>query len=153
MTERARIPRRIRHERGVNGCPGPVPSRMTVHRILLRHGLIDPTVRRRRRQDYRRWQRDTPMQLWQLGIVGGLMLDDGSGRPAVECKVVAGVDDHSRYCVIAAVVPRATGRAVCLARLVSLALVTRLEAFEDGASWPGEFGFEGHAPTVDLDGR
>jgi hypothetical protein len=41
----------------VNGCPAPGPSRMTVHRILVRHGLVDPTVRRRRRQDYRRWQR------------------------------------------------------------------------------------------------
>ena len=29
-----------------------------------------------------------------------------------ECKVVTGIDDHSRFCVIAAVVRRATGRAV-----------------------------------------
>ena len=29
-----------------------------------------------------------------------------------ECKVITGIDDHSRYCVIAAVVNRATGRAV-----------------------------------------
>ncbi|HEY7103450.1 MAG TPA: IS481 family transposase [Mycobacteriales bacterium] len=109
-------PRRIRHELGVNGCPGPVPSRMTVHRILVRHGLIDPTTRKRRRQDYRRWQRDAPMQLWQLDIVGGLLLESGA-----ECKIVTGVDDHSRYCVIAAVVPRATGRAVCLAFAAALA--------------------------------
>ena len=108
-------PRRIRHELGTKGCPGPVPSRMTVHRILVRHGLIDPTSRKRRRTDYRRWQRDAPMQLWQLDIVGGLMLVDGT-----ECKVVTGVDDHSRYCVIAAVVPRATGRAVCLAFAAAL---------------------------------
>src|SRR5215472_10182327 len=32
-----------------------------------------------------------------------------------EAKVITGVDDHSRYCVICQVVPRATGRAVCLA--------------------------------------
>src|ERR671939_654771 len=38
------------------------------------------------------------------------MLVDGT-----ECKVVTGVDDHSRYAVIASVVRRATGRAVCLA--------------------------------------
>jgi transposase InsO family protein len=93
---------------------------MTVHRILVRHGLIDPAVRKRRREDYRCWQRDTPMQLWQLDIVGGLMLDGGTG-PEVECKVVTGVDDHSRYCVIASVVPRATGRAVCLAFAAALA--------------------------------
>jgi hypothetical protein len=29
--------------------------------------------------------------------------------------VVTGVDDHSRYCVMAKVVARATGRAACLA--------------------------------------
>ena len=38
-----------------------------------------------------------------------------SSPTAAEAKVVTGVDDHSRYCVIAAVVRRATGRAVCLA--------------------------------------
>ena len=39
-----------------------------------------------------------------------MFLADGT-----ECKVVTGVDDHSRFCVIATVVTRATGRAVCLA--------------------------------------
>ena len=33
---------------------------------------------------------------------------------------MTGVDDHSRYCVIAAVVARATGRAVCLAFAAAL---------------------------------
>ncbi|GAA4578639.1 IS481 family transposase [Micromonospora coerulea] len=89
---------------------GPVPSRITVHRVLIRHGLVDPTPRRRRREDYRRWERGRPMELWQMDIVGGIQLADGG-----EAKVVTGVDDHSRFCVIAAVVRRATGRAVCLA--------------------------------------
>src|SRR3954451_4125457 len=30
-------------------------------------------------------------------------------------RIVSGVDDHSRYCVLARVVERATGRAICLA--------------------------------------
>jgi hypothetical protein len=50
------------------------------------------------------------MELWQMDIVGGVLLADGR-----EAKVVTGVDDHSRYAVIAKVVPRATGRAVCIA--------------------------------------
>jgi hypothetical protein len=50
------------------------------------------------------------MELWQLDIVDGIHLADGG-----EAKVVTGVDDHSRYCVIAHVVRRATGRAVCVA--------------------------------------
>ena len=55
----------------------------------------------------------TAMALWQMDIVGGVFL--ASPRGDREAKVVTGVDDHSRFCVIAAVVPRATGRAVCLA--------------------------------------
>ncbi|TWG18348.1 transposase InsO family protein [Micromonospora taraxaci] len=102
--------RRLLYELGRRDCPGPIPSRITVHRVLIRHGLIDPTPRRRRREDYRRWERGRPMELWQMDIVGGIHLADGG-----EAKVVTGVDDHSRFCVIAAVVRRATGRAVCLA--------------------------------------
>jgi transposase InsO family protein len=92
-----------------------VPSRSTIYRILVRHGLIDPVPRRRRRQDYQRWQRDTPMELWQLDIVGGIRLASGG-----EAKVITGVDDHSRFCVIAAVVRQATGRAVCAAFAAAL---------------------------------
>jgi transposase InsO family protein len=102
--------RRIAFELGRHGCPGPVPSRMTVYRILLRHGLAVAAPRRRGRKDYVRWERDRPMELWQMDIVGGIFLTDGT-----EAKVVTGVDDHSRFCVIAAVTRRATGRAVCLA--------------------------------------
>jgi transposase InsO family protein len=107
--------RRVLFELARMGCPGPLPSRITVHRILVRHGLVDERPRRRRREDYLRWERDRPMELWQMDIVGGIMLADGR-----EAKVVTGVDDHSRYCVIAAVVPKATGRAVCLAFAAAL---------------------------------
>lgn len=102
-------PVRIVHEVGRIGVV-PVPSRMSVYRALVRHGLVEPGRRKRRRAEFRRWERDEPMALWQMDIVGGVFLADGT-----ECKVVTGVDDHSRFCVIASVVPRATGRAVCLA--------------------------------------
>jgi transposase InsO family protein len=102
-------PRRLVHELERAGVV-PVPARMSVYRVLVRHGLVEPKSRRRHRRDYRRWERDEPMALWQMDIVGGVMLTDGR-----EAKIVTGVDDHSRFCVIASVVARATGRAVCLA--------------------------------------
>jgi transposase InsO family protein len=102
-------PARIAHELGRLGVV-PAPSRMSVYRVLVRHGLIEPAPRKRPRDSYLRWERDEPMALWQMDIVGGMFLADGT-----EAKLVTGVDDHSRYCVIASVVTRATGRAVCLA--------------------------------------
>jgi transposase InsO family protein len=108
-------PRRIAFVLERSGTVTPVPSRMTVYRILVRHGLVEPGVRRRKRSDYKRWQRDRPMHLWQMDIVGGVMLVDPVTGELTGTKVVTGVDDHSRYCVIAQVVERATGRAVCAA--------------------------------------
>lgn len=106
-------PVRLAHEAGLRGVDPP-PSRMGVYRALVRHGLIEPGAERRKKV-YRRWQREAPMELWQLDIVGGVFLADGC-----EVKVVTGVDDHSRYCVIAKAVVRATGRAVCLAFVEAL---------------------------------
>jgi transposase InsO family protein len=98
--------RRISHELGQRGV-APAPSRATVHRVLVRNGLIDPQVQQHKRK-YKRWQRQEPMHLWQLDIVGGVPLADGR-----QCKLVTGVDDHSRFVVIAAVVAVPSGRAVC----------------------------------------
>jgi transposase InsO family protein len=107
---------RILHElmRGPS-APEPLPSRASVHRILVRHGLVVPRARRRKRSDYVRWQRPAAMQLWQLDIVYGPRLVDVATGEVREARIVTGVDDHSRYCVLARVVERATGRAVCLA--------------------------------------
>lgn len=78
-----------------------------MHRVLTRNGLIDPQAQQHKRK-YKRWQRQTPMHLWQLDIVGGIQLADGR-----ECKLVTGIDDHSRFVVIAGVVVVANSRSVC----------------------------------------
>ncbi|MBE1612980.1 transposase InsO family protein [Actinopolymorpha pittospori] len=91
------------------------PSERTINRILTRHGLLTPRPRKRPKSSYARWERAEPMQLWGIDIVGGVMLVNPDTGELREAKVVTGVDDHSRYCVIATVVERATARAVCLA--------------------------------------
>jgi hypothetical protein len=55
------------------------------------------------------------MQLWQVDVMGGVFLGGVFLSDGSEVKVVTGVDDHSRFCVLAAVVIRATSRAVCAA--------------------------------------
>ena len=82
------------------------PSRATVHRVLDRNGLVVPQEQRHKRK-YKRWQRETPMALWQLDLVGGVYLADGR-----ECKILSGIDDHSRFIVSGAVLAIPSGRAV-----------------------------------------
>jgi len=92
-----------------------VPSRSAIYRCLVRQGLIDPKTRRRRRQDYKRWERSRSMELWQIDTMGGVFLTDGT-----QLSVVTGIDDHSRFCVIANLVLRATAQPVCDALLDGL---------------------------------
>ncbi|OPZ45900.1 MAG: hypothetical protein BWY94_01033 [Actinobacteria bacterium ADurb.BinA094] len=108
-------PRTIAHQLGREEV-SPVPGRSSIHRCLLRHRLIDPQKRRRKREDYRRWERERAMELWQMDVMGGVKLTDGR-----ELKLVSGIDDHSRYCVSARLVWRATSRPVCEALLAALA--------------------------------
>ena len=100
-------PRTILDRLGKDGV-APLPGRSSVHRALLRHGLIGPGKRRRRREDYKRWERGRAMDLWQMDVVGRIFLADGT-----ELHAITGVDDHSRFCVCARLVARATARPVC----------------------------------------
>ncbi len=50
-----------------------------------------------------------------MDLVGGMALADGA-----ELEILTGFDDHSRYFVVAAVMHRATGRAVCQAFTAAL---------------------------------
>jgi len=99
-------PTRLRFELS-KASPEAPPGRSSIYRALVRNGLIEPVVRRRRRVEYRRWERTRPMELWQMDVVGfrlanGLLL-----------SMLSGIDDHSRFCVCAAVMARADSRSVC----------------------------------------
>jgi hypothetical protein len=50
------------------------------------------------------------MELWQLDVTASAFLTIGT-----EVKIVTGIDDHSRFCVLAKAVMRATARPVCVA--------------------------------------
>jgi transposase InsO family protein len=100
-------PMSIRHRLEREGVDR-LPSVSAIYRALRRASLIEANPRRKQLRTYRRWERGRPMELWQLDVVGGVLLADGT-----ECKVLTGVDDHSRFCVCAGVTVRATARPVC----------------------------------------
>jgi hypothetical protein len=104
--------------------------------VLVRNGLVEPKSRRRRRRDYKRWERPAAMQLWQLDVTASAFPADGR-----EVKIVTGIDDHSRYCVIAKAVLRATTRPVCQAFLDAMGVygVPEEVLSDNGAVFTGRF--------------
>ena len=115
-----------------------MPGRSSIYRCLVRHGLITPQARKRkRRSDYKRWERSRAMELWQMDIVGGVVLPTDA-RP----RSSPAIDDHSRFVVSAHVVVRATAQPVCDA----LALAMRRHGVPDeiltdnGKVFTGRFG-------------
>ena len=86
----------------------PAPSKSAVYRSLVRAGVIDPLQRQRRRESWKRWERAAPMELWQLDVVHGFLLADGTSA-----KALTGIDDHSRFCVSARLMLRERTQAVC----------------------------------------
>ncbi len=129
-------PRTIRTQLVREGC-NPVPGRSSIYRALIRHRLIEPNPRRRKRDDYKRWERSRSMELWQTDVMGRVKIADGT-----EASVVTGIDDHSRYCVIAKVVKRATARPVCeaLAEAFKTHGVPDAVLSDNGKVFTGRFG-------------
>jgi transposase InsO family protein len=134
-------PRRLVFEMGRRGHQ---VTRSTVYRTMVRNGLVEPKSRRRRRKDYRRWERGTAMELWQLDVTASAFLTDGT-----EVKIVTGVDDHSRFCVLAKAVMRATARPVCLAFVEAMRAygVPEEVLTDNGKVFTGRF----HKPGVPVE--
>jgi transposase InsO family protein len=136
-------PRRLVFELAKRGSR-PVPSESAVYRALVRAGMIDPSVRDRRSRKWKRWERGAPMELWQMDVVGGFPLADGSCA-----KALTGIDDHSRMCVSAKLMARERTRAVCDGLRAALARYGSPEQIltDNGKVFTGRFG---HPPVEVL---
>ncbi|MGH2700494.1 MAG: DDE-type integrase/transposase/recombinase [Actinomycetota bacterium] len=93
------------------------------------------------------------MELWQIDVMGNAKLTSG-----VALSVVTGVDDHSRFCVIAKVVARATARPTCDAlasamrrhgapEQILMDIQTQLVTLNPRIERPMRRGSKGPAPT------
>ena len=87
---------------------------------LVRLGLVSARRARQRRREYRRRERGRPMELWQLDVMGGVLLTDGS-----ELKAVTAIDDCSRFALGVGLARRATTRLVCTVFASSLSCASR----------------------------
>jgi len=135
-------PRRIRAELARVGVV-PLPSESAVYRALVRAGVVDPVRRRRRSEVFKRWERGAPMELWQMDVVGGFALADGTSA-----KALTGVDDHSRFCVSARLMPRERTQAVCdgLGAAMRAHGVPEQILTDNGKVFTGRF----HTPPVEV---
>jgi len=83
-----------------------IPADSTIHRILVRHGQIDP-AESSKHQAYKRFEHEAPNQLWQMDFKGWFKTDDG--KP---CHPLTVLDDHSRYVVCLEACPNQQGETV-----------------------------------------
>ncbi len=81
--------RKLRHRLLAKGVAA-VPATSTVHAILRRHQLIDPTESAKHKP-WQRFEHDAPNRLWQMDFKGHFPI--GSSR----CHPLTILDDHSRF--------------------------------------------------------
>jgi transposase InsO family protein len=67
-----------------------VPALSTVHRVLVRRGLVTPQPQKRPRSSWIRFESDLPNETWQSDMTHWHLVDD---QPV---EIINFVDDHSR---------------------------------------------------------
>jgi transposase InsO family protein len=77
------------------GDPTPVPSVATIHRVLVRYGLVTPQPRKRPHAATRRFEWPQPNDAWQIDATTWALAD---GRTVWIMDIL---DDHSRALVAA----------------------------------------------------
>ncbi|WP_277208877.1 IS481 family transposase [Isoptericola croceus] len=73
-------------------------SKATIHRILSRHGTVNPEPRKRPRSSYIRFAAEQPNETWQSDFTH-YRLTTPDGRPGRDAEIITWLDDHSRYVV------------------------------------------------------
>jgi transposase InsO family protein len=78
-----------------------VPSVATIHRVLVRRGLVEPQPRKRPKGSWRRFEAPAPNEFWQIDAMDAVI---ATGL----VKVFNIIDDHSRVAVGSRAVLEAT---------------------------------------------
>ncbi len=91
----------LEHRQTLDGVR--VPSAATIHRILVRRGLVEPQPRKRPKKSWRRFEAPAPNEWWQIDAMDWVI---ATGL----VKVFNIVDDHSRVAVRSRAVKEATTR-------------------------------------------
>lgn len=78
-----------------------VPAVATIHRILTRHGLIEPQPKKRPKTSWRRFEAPAPNEWWQIDAMDWVIATG-------PVKVFNIIDDHSRVVTRSRVVAEAT---------------------------------------------
>lgn len=87
--------------------PGPVPSVASIHRILVRRGLVVAQPKKRPKSSWRRFEAAAPNERWQIDAMDWVISSGG-------VRVFNVIDDHSRLAVGSNAVPEATTEAAWL---------------------------------------
>src|SRR5918992_28138 len=82
------------------------PAVSTIHRVLVRNGLVTPQPQKRPRASYTRFAYPDPNGCWQIDATRWT-LADGS-RDGAEAWIMDVLDDHSRVVVAAHACPAPT---------------------------------------------
>ncbi len=82
----AHVLRRMLQDQGVTD----VPAKSTIHAVLTRHGLIDPTESAKH-TPHVRFERPQPNELWQMDFKGHFVMQQN------RCHPLTLLDDHSRF--------------------------------------------------------
>lgn len=117
-----------------DGVDAP-PAARTIHRVLLRQGLVEPEPRKRPRSSYRRFVFPATDDCWQIDAFEYVLAD-----PAASVVVVFEIlDDHSRYNLDSLACPAETteGAWTAMTRAISGYGTPRMVLTDNGLAFTG----------------